>query len=182
MEERTTIARPYAEAAYQQARKEGEVDAWSNALELLSMVVQEPTVSERLDNPHVGNDQLEELVISVGTEVNAEMFSGTRGNFVKVLLEANRLGYAAEIFAQFHLLKAEDENTVDVSVISAYPLDEAAEDSIATAVKEKMGKEVLMTTEVDESLFGGIVVRAGDQVIDLSLRGKLGQLSNLLQH
>lgn len=177
MEERTTIARPYAEAAWQQARGEGQVEAWANAVELLSTIVQEPAVAERLGHPHVSRDQMNDLVSSVG----GETFSGSRGNFVKVLLEADRLGFAPEIFEEFHALKAADENRLDVEVISAYPLDQQAEQAIAAAVKEKMGKEVEMTTQVDESLFGGVVVRAGDQVIDLSLRGKLGQLSNLLQ-
>lgn len=177
MEERTTIARPYAEAAYQQACSESAVEAWTHAVELLSFIVQDPAVAERLDHPHVSREQLSDLVISVG----GEAFSGTRESFVKVLLEASRLGYAPEICSEFHALKAIDENTLDVEVVSAYPLDEAAEQAIAAAVKEKMGKEVQMTTSVDESLFGGVVVRAGDQVIDLSLRGKMGQLTNLLQ-
>mgnify|MGYP003997300741 CR=1 FL=1 len=182
MEERTTIARPYAEAAYQQARKEGQIDAWSDAVELLSVIVQEPSVADRLQHPNVSREQMSELVLSIGAEVSATLFSGTRENFIHVLLEAKRLGYAPEIFTQFHQLKAADENSVDVEGISAYPLDDAAEHSIAAAVKEKMGKEVLMTTEVDESLFGGIIVRAGDQVIDLSLRGRMDQLSSQLQN
>ncbi len=181
MEERTTIARPYAEAAYQQAKLEGQVEAWANAVELLSVIVQEPAVSERLDHPHVSQEQMSDLVLSVGAEVDGAVFSGTRESFIKVLLEANRLGYAPEIFDLFHQLKADDENTLDVEVISAYPLDDAAQQSIAEAVKEKMGKEVQMTTAVDESLFGGVVVRAGDQVIDLSLRGKMNQLTSQLQ-
>lgn len=181
MEERTTVARPYAEAAYQQAKLEGQVEAWANAVELLSVIVQEPTVSERLDHPHVSRDQMSDLVLSVGADVDASVFSATRESFVKVLLEGNRLGYAPEIFDLFHQLKAADENTLDVEVVSAYPLDSAAQETIATAVKEKMGREVQMTTTVDESLFGGVVVRAGDQVIDLSLRGKMNQLSSQLQ-
>ncbi len=181
MEERTTIARPYAEAAYQQACNEEQVEAWATAVELLSVIVQESAVAERLDHPHVSSEQMSDLVIGIGAEVDGDIFEGTRGNFVKVLLESNRLGYAPEIFELFHALKAEAENTLDVEVISAYPLDGAAEQSIADAVKEKMGKEIQMTTQVDESLIGGVVVRAGDQVIDLSLRGKVGQLTNLLQ-
>jgi F-type H+-transporting ATPase subunit delta len=177
MEERTTIARPYAEAAYQQAKLEGQVESWANAVELLSLIVQEPAVAERLNHPRVSREQLADLVLTVG----GEAFSGTRENFVKVLLEGSRLGYAPEIFAQFHQLKAEDENTLDVEVISAYPLDEAAQRSIASAVQEKMGKEVQMTTTVDDSLFAGVVVRAGDQVIDLSLRGRMNQLTSQLQ-
>ncbi|MBT5688601.1 MAG: F0F1 ATP synthase subunit delta [Gammaproteobacteria bacterium] len=176
MEERTTVARPYAEAAYQQARKEAQLDEWSAATEMLAAIVQDPAVAERLDHPHVSREQMADLVLSVGGAV----FSGTRENFIHVLLEAKRLGYAPEIFDHFHTLRAEDENVIDVEVLSAYPLNEAEERSIADAVSKKMGKEVLMTTVVDASLFGGVIVRAGDQVIDLSLRGKMNQLSNLL--
>ncbi len=180
MEERTTIARPYAEAAYQQACQEEQVEVWATALELLSAIVQDDAVSVRLNHPRFSREQMSELVLEVGASVNNGTFSGTRENFVKVLLEAGRLGYAAEIYEQFHILKADAENTLDVEVVSAYPLSEVEVNEIAAAVKEKMGKEVEMTTSVDESLYGGIVVRAGDQVIDLSLKGRVSQLATLL--
>ncbi len=181
MEERTTIARPYAEAAWQQASAEGEVDAWASAVELLAVMVQQPQVSERLHHPKFSREQLSELLLGVAAEVDGALLSGTRLNFVKVLLEANRLGYAPEIHELFHQFKAAAENSIEVEVVSAYPLDQAAEQSIVDAVTEKMGKAVQMTATVDESLFGGVVVRAGDQVIDLSLRGRLNQLAGQLQ-
>ncbi|MBT7307882.1 MAG: F0F1 ATP synthase subunit delta [Gammaproteobacteria bacterium] len=181
MEERTTIARPYAEAAFAQASREGAVEQWLGAVELLATIVKEPAVSERLAHPRFSNEQLSELVLAVGAGVDEELFNGTRENFIKVLLENRRLGYAPEISELFQWLKREDEKQIDVEVISAYPLDGPAEVAIAAVVKERLGKEVLITTLVDKSLFGGVVVRAGDQVIDLSLRGKMDQLSSLMQ-
>lgn len=177
MEERTTVARPYAEAAYAQARQENRVEEWASATELLSMIVSDSAVAVRLNDPRVSSQQLTELVIGIDSDV----FSGTTENFVKVLQENGRLGYAPEISSIFHQLKAEDENSLDVEVISAYSLDAASEDAMASAIKKKMGKEIQMTTKVDQSLIGGVIVRAGDQVIDSSLRGRMNQLSNELQ-
>ncbi len=177
MEERTTIARPYAEAAYAQARREEQVSAWADAVELLSVIVSDEAVALRLNDPRVSRAQLEELVMSVG----GEAFSGTRGNFIKVLLENGRLGYAPEICSLFQALRTADENQLDVEIISAYPLDTASEGAIAMAITEKMGKEIKMNSQVDPSLIGGVIIRAGDQVIDASLRGRVNQLSNVLQ-
>ncbi len=177
MEERTTIARPYAEAAYAQAGIEWQIADWADAIELLSAIVDEPSVAVRLNDPRVSREQMADLVISVG----GELFSGTRENFIKVLLENGRLGYAPEVNILFRELRAVDENQMDVEVTSAYSLDEVSKDAIAAAVKDKMGKEVQMNVEVDQSLIGGVIVRAGDQVIDLSLRGRMDQLSNTLR-
>ncbi len=179
--ERMTIARPYAEAAFQQAREEGTVTDWERAIELLSILVQDSAVAQRIAHPGVDRSDLERLLLDVGAEVDPEIFAGTRGNFMRVLLENRRLGYAPEIFMLFHTLRAEEEKRLDVEVISALALDADAEAAIATTLQQQRGKQVVIRSRVDPELIGGVMVKVGDQVIDLSLQGRLEQLRGRLQ-
>jgi len=114
---------------------------------------------------------------------DATVFSGgdRRGtNFLKLLLEYDRIAVLPEISAHFDALKADVENTVDVLVTSAAPLSAAQQQSIASALKRRLGREVKLDTKIDENLIGGAVIRAGDVVIDGSLRSRLEALSNVL--
>jgi len=99
---------------------------------------------------------------------------------VLVLAANKRLGLLAEIVALFEQFKAERERSVDVDVLSAFPLDTAAEQQLATVLKQKLQRDVKLTTRVDSSLIGGVVVRAGDTVIDSSVRGRLKKLAEAM--
>ena len=101
-------------------------------------------------------------------------------NFFKLLLENGRVSALPEIADQFEALKAKVENTVDAVITSAAPLSDAQQQAMADSLKEKLGREVNVTTEIDENLIGGAVIRAGDVVIDGSLRARLDGLANAL--
>jgi F-type H+-transporting ATPase subunit delta len=101
-------------------------------------------------------------------------------NFLKLLLENGRIGVLPEIAEHFEALKAEVENTVDAVVTSATALSKEQEQAIASSLKKRLGRDVRITTEIDENLIGGAVVRAGDVVIDGSLRARLTGLATAL--
>lgn len=174
MLEKTTIARPYAQAVFELAQDSGKTAEWSTALDLLQRIVSDAQMRLLLNNPKVSHQQLQDLVIDIG----ADSFFPLAKNFIKVLVSARRLQYAAQIAQLFEAKRADAEGRVDVEVSSAYALDQAQQDNIARGMSARLGKKVSISVIVDESLIGGAVIRAGDSVIDASLRGRLRELSN----
>jgi len=174
MLEKTTIARPYAQAVFELADDSGNTAEWSTALELLNRIVSDAQMRLLLNNPNVSHNQLQDLVIEIG---NDSFFQQAK-NFIKVLVSAGRLQYAPQIAELFEAKRADAEGRVDIKVSSAYELDQSQQDSIAKGMAARLGKKVSVSATVDESLIGGAVIRAGDSVIDASLRGRLTELSN----
>jgi F-type H+-transporting ATPase subunit delta len=174
MAEKVTIARPYAKAAFAYAQKENALAHWSDLLAAASTVVKDARVAPLVTSPRVTPEQLSEL-ISDASGVGAK---DLQRNFIGTLAENRRLGLLPEIAAMYETLRAEAENIADVQVTSAVPLDEAQRQRLATALKKRLNKrDVRLHCDVDASLVGGAVVRAGDMVIDGSLKGRLERLA-----
>ena len=114
------------------------------------------------------------------TDVGGTNFNGGMQNFVRVLAENHRLPLLPEIAAQYEQLRAAVENTVDVEVTSAVPLDAAQSENLERALNARLKRQVRMQNSVDPSLLGGAIVRAGDLVIDGSLKGRLERLATEL--
>jgi len=175
MQENLTLARPYAQAAYEQARDEGALGRWSDALQFLAAVVADPDMHRLIHDPRIGRQRLIEALVDIG----GDRFGPTFRNFIKVLDAAQRLVLAGEISALFERQRAEAENFAAAEIVTAFPLPTEQEQKIAAAVAQRIGREVRVSQRVDPSLIGGAVVRVGDTVFDLSLRGGLDQLGNL---
>ncbi len=172
MAERSTVARPYAKALFELALEQKKLDVWSEALGIAAAVVRDERVRKLLTSPHVMPDQLADLVIDIaGGNLDAE-----GRNFFRVLAANRRLGFLPEIAAIYEKLKAEEENTVDVTVTSAVALDAALQRKFAAALSARLRRNVRLQCEVDSTLLGGAVLRADDLVIDGSLRGRLERL------
>jgi F-type H+-transporting ATPase subunit delta len=173
MSEAITIARPYAQAAFDEAQKQNTLKAWSELLIGLAEFVSQAEVSSVIANPKVSKAQLFGLMeASMGTTGNIQ-----QRNFVHVLTENQRLTVLPEIVATFEALKAEAEQTVNVVVDSAFELSTAQQEKIVGAMKKRMGREVKLTCNVKKDLLGGVVIRAGDKVIDGSARTRLGEMA-----
>jgi F-type H+-transporting ATPase subunit delta len=126
-------------------------------------------------------DFLQGLIVSVGDATSVLGGGDKKGsNFLRLLLEYDRVSVLPEIAAHFAALKAKVENTVDVTVTSAAPLHSAQQQAIVKALRQRLGSNVKLSTQVNEKLIGGAVIRAGDVVIDGSLRSRLEKLSNAL--
>lgn len=176
MAERATIARPYAKAAFEYARDANAFAGWSQGLKSAADVVCDPRVAALTKSPQWTAAALVGLVNDVvGSKLDAGM-----QNFVRVLAENRRLLLLPEIAAHFEVLRAEVENTVDVEVVSAVPLDAAQRDKLQSALSARLKRRVRMQNSVDATLMGGAVVRAGDLVIDGSLKGRLDRLGTEL--
>lgn len=174
MAERITTARPYAKAIFALARTANTLGATSTGLQRAATVVADPQVHGLLGNPHVTPAQLADLVNGIaGLDDNGR-------NFIALLAQNRRLGFLPEIAALFEQMKAEVENAVDVEVVAAARLTPDQESRYAAALQKKLGRQVRLHTRVDGSLLGGAVLKAGDLVIDGSLKGRLDRLATEL--
>jgi len=185
MADNNTIARPYAEAAFEVASDAGMLTEWANALQVASDVLADGQVVKFLGNPGLTDDKRLQFLTDLFKAADAQVavLSGTDlkgSNFLKLLLEYGRVSVLPEISARFAVLKAEVENTVEVVVTSATALGDEQREAISNALKARLGRNIRLETEIDESLIGGAVIRAGDVVIDGSLRARLNGLSNAL--
>lgn len=176
MAERATIARPYAKAAFEYAREANAFAAWSQALARLAEIVADPRVAALTKSPQWSAADVASLVTDVaGASLNDGM-----QNFVGVLAEDHRLLLLPEIAAHYEQFRSAVENTVDVEVVSAVKLDAAQSDKLSAALARRLKRNVRMKNSVDATLLGGAVLRAGDLVIDGSLKGRLERLATEL--
>ena len=170
-----TIARPYARAAFEHAHAAGQLAPWGEMLARAGAAVEDERVASLIGNPHV---QRADLVALIG-EVAGAADERAR-NFIQLLADNGRLAALPQVAAQYAALRAEVENTVDVTVASALPLTAEQSDKLVQALSRRLRRTVRLSATVDPSLVGGAVVRAGDFVIDGSLRGRVERLANTM--
>ncbi len=174
MLETATLARPYAQAAFEQARDSGRVSAWSEGLVFLAALLSDPTLRALVHDPRLGRERLSRLIFDLA---GARLTPDLR-NFVRVLQDADRLLILPEIARLFAAQVADAAGRVEVEVVSAYALEEGQQLAIERVVRRRAGKEIEVQHRVDPALIGGAVIRMGDVVIDASVRGRLQQLAS----
>ena len=178
MAEIQTLARPYAEAVFELAKSSDALARWSEMLAFISAVAADENMQRLSNDPRLDRARFLELFLNIcGKNVSDE-----GANFVHLLLENRRLSLMPEIVLQFEALKAEAEARLEATVVSAFPLEAAQIKTLGDALKRKFGRDVNLTSQVDKTLLGGVVIRAGDLVIDGSLRGRLAELAVHLGH
>ncbi|GAB1265656.1 F0F1 ATP synthase subunit delta [Aurantivibrio infirmus] len=173
MAELTTIARPYARAAFEFARDVNALDRWSNMLATAATVAMHEGVAKLLGSPGIPSLKKGEIFV----DTCGDDLDGKVGNFIKHLAKNNRLTLLSEIREMFELLKANHEKTMDVEITSAFEISEEQCSKLAKALSTRLAREINLQTSVDSSLVGGAVIRAGDIMIDGSVRGRLAKLS-----
>ena len=176
MAELSTLARPYAKAAFQAAVEAGALVQWSEMLTTASAVTQNEEVIKVLTNPGLTGQQQAQTVI----EVCGETLNAAGQNLISVLAENKRISLLPQILEQFEHLKAEQEKSVDVEIISAFEVADETKAKLTQALKAKLEKEVTVTTTVDATLVGGAIIRAGDLVVDGTVKGKLAKLAEAM--
>jgi F-type H+-transporting ATPase subunit delta len=177
MAETATIARPYAEAVFQRADSTGTLATWSEWLGRLSAVAALPEVATLAGDPKLNPEQLYGVVMAAGgADAPAEV-----QNFVRVLIENNRIGAIPAVRDQFEVLRHEREGVVEAEVSTAFPLDAAQLAQVVADLEARFKRKVNAKVTVDASLIGGVRVTVGDEVIDASVRGKLDQMAAALK-
>jgi F-type H+-transporting ATPase subunit delta len=173
MADKITIARPYAKAAFAEARKDNRLGPWSEALHVAAAVVKDTRVQSLLGNPAVGSADLAKLVIGL----DGKQLDEHGRNFVQTLAENRRLAYLPEISTLFDELKDEAEGVIDVTVTSAAPLQDGQSEALSAALQRRLKRQVRLHSQTDPSLIGGAVLQAGDLVIDGSVRARLNRIA-----
>jgi F-type H+-transporting ATPase subunit delta len=177
MAELTTIARPYAEAAFRLAREANALPAWSQMLRFVSAVVVDPAMAVALDNPKLTAGDKEALVLSVC----GEKLDPLSRNFVRVLIEADRVGVLPQIQLLFEALKNDAEGVAKARIDSAFPLSDEQVDLLKAALERHFGKRIEATVNVDSALIGGARITVGDSVIDASVEAQLHAMATQLR-
>lgn len=176
----TTLSRPYARAAFSLADQAGTVESWSTMLAAASVAVASEAMQRVIGHPKVDEARLQGLF----DEVLGESADGSANrafkSFLTVLMHYRRLPLLPEIATQFETLRRSSEHRLKVNVTSAVEMGQDQLEKLAARLREKFGTEIEMETDVDKDLLGGLVVRAGDKVIDASVRGRLEQLGRQL--
>ena len=177
MAELTTIARPYAEAAFALAQETGTLPVWATMLRYASAVVADPAMARTLDNPKLTAGDKESLFLSVC----GEKLDVLGRRFVRVLVEADRIALLPQIVEQFDALKNDAEGVATARIESAFPLTDAQMAELTAALEKRYGKRIEATVEIDPALLGGARITVGDTVIDASVRAQLQSMANQLR-
>jgi F-type H+-transporting ATPase subunit delta len=177
MAEPSTIARPYAEAAFRLADQGGKLAEWSGTLAALAQVARDERVRAAIADPSLSAAKVAGLFISILTG----KLSGEAENFVRVLADNHRLEVLAEIRVQFEALKNEREGVVEAEIQTAFPLDEAQRADLIARIEKHMGRKVKARVIEDKALIGGVRIVIGDKVIDASARAQLAALESALK-
>jgi F-type H+-transporting ATPase subunit delta len=177
MAELATLARPYANALFDVAKSERALEQWSRMLANLAAVAEADKVRHLLESPDLADEVKAQRLI----DLCGEELSDRAKNTVRLLARNKRLGLIGEIREQFEVRKAEEEKILEVEVISAFELTAEQSDKLRHALRRKFDREVNLTGRVDSTVLGGAIIRAGDTVIDGSIRGRLDKLAETLQ-
>ncbi|NDY94228.1 F0F1 ATP synthase subunit delta [Wenzhouxiangella limi] len=170
---RTTLARPYARAAFQSARAHDSVQTWGHNLAVAAQVASEEPMPALLENPRLTKAQILDVFREAGGEALDDRFL----NFLKTLSQYRRLALLPDVYVQFEALRREAEERVHVLVTSAHAMSEEQARRLSERLRQRFEREIDLEVEVDASLIGGAVIRARDQVIDGSVRGQLKRLA-----
>lgn len=176
MSEAVTIARPYADAAFEVAQKQNALQEWAEMLRSMAQVMRHPEVQVAVNNPRVTSSQLEALLQAFLGQSASEQ----QKNFMRVLAANRRLAVLPEISALFEARKAEAEKTVNVIVDSAFELTAEQQSRIVAALKKRLARDIKLTCNVKKELLGGAVIRIGDKVIDGSALTRLAEMASAL--
>ena len=174
MAELTSLARPYARAAFESARDSNQLDQWSEALNLLAAVTADPDMIRVLKHPGLTAGQKVEVI----SDVCEGRLPDSVRNFITTMADNRRLTLLPAIAELFSDYRHDYERSVEVQLTTAFEMDAEQQDKLSQALARKLDRKISISSRVDRSIIGGVVIEAGDLVIDASVRGKLAKLAN----
>jgi F-type H+-transporting ATPase subunit delta len=175
-----TSARPYARAVFELATEEGQLQQWQDRLRLAAVIAADTDMLAMFELPSMLASEQAELFLSVASESAKADINDDFKNLVALLAENGRLAIFSAIATVFETLKQEAEGRIEVLIRSAKELTAEQQEKISKSLGERLGKEISISTEIDESLIAGAVITAGDLVIDGSASGRMDKLSTAL--
>ena len=178
MAEAITVARPYAQAAFMSANAKQALKDWSDMLSLMAAIADDAAMHDLIDSPHLTETQLADLFI----EVAGDNVNDSGANFIRILAENRRLALLPESAALYEIQRRAAEGIVQAEMVTAFPATEAQQAGIIASLSKRLGRDIELSCSTDAELLGGAIIRAGDLVIDGSVRGKLERLGSALNH
>jgi F-type H+-transporting ATPase subunit delta len=177
MSELSTLARPYAAAVFKRASESGSAEQWSQMLGFIAAVVKDNGIATIIENPKVSQERLIQLLLDICQgQLNQE-----GENFLKLLVQNDRLTLAPQISSLYENHKADAEGYVDVDVTTAYSFTKDEQKKFTSALEKTLAKKVRISVSVDKALIGGFLAKAGDRVIDGSIKGRLQHMQKTLK-
>ncbi|MCP0914882.1 MULTISPECIES: F0F1 ATP synthase subunit delta [Legionella] len=175
-----TIARPYAKAIFEHALAAKQLVLWSTVLKELALAVQEPDAKKFVSNPTTSAELKTKLLLSIFAQADYQGEMNFVQSFIALLAENKRLMVLPDISALYEALRAEQEKTLVVQVLSFSELTPVQQERLVKSLSQRLHRQIALDIKIDKSLLGGAIVRAGDLVIDGSVRGKLNKLGTNL--
>lgn len=176
MADLSTTARPYAKAIFEMAQSSGNLNEWSASLATLAAISVDTRMRSFISDPKITTDQVAEVVLQVA----GDQLDDHGRNFVRLLAENHRIQNLPDIAALYEIMKADAEGVVDVEIFSVEPLSDEHRERLGASLRRKLGRDVRMTFGIDKTLLGGALIKAGDLVIDGTVRGRLHKLAGAL--
>lgn len=170
------IARPYAKAIFELARQERDFQAWSDSLQLLSAIASDPAVMGLMKDPKYPKEKLEELFVSI----QPDSLNEESKNLIHVLGRFRRLSCLPDIARIYEIYRAQAEQVMKVTFLSAVPLDASYQQVVRARLSKRFQRQIELDCHVDPTLIGGAIIRIGDEVVDGSVRGRLLSLKENL--
>jgi len=178
MAEAITVARPYAQAAFMYANAQQALKDWSDMLSLLAAVASDADMQQLIDSPHLTEARLADLFI----EIAGDRINSNGANFIRVLASNGRLKLLPEIAALYEIQRRDAEGRIQAELVTAFPASESQQAEVIASLRKRLGRDVELSCSTDAGLLGGAIIRAGDLVIDGSIRGKLERLGAALNN
>lgn len=178
MSESAQVARPYAKAVFEIASAAGTVQRWSSLLNALAAITRDKQMMAAVKNPHFTAEKLQQIIQDTLKAMSFSELSEEEQRFITLLLSRHRIELLPLIATFFDELMSAAESTIEMMVSSAHPLNDGQKKALEKALAQRFGRRPALNFEVREALIGGILVQAGDQVIDASVSGQLTRMMN----
>ncbi|MBS5926482.1 MAG: F0F1 ATP synthase subunit delta [Clostridium sp.] len=171
------LDRRYALALYEVAKEKDKVDEYINDLrEICDLIENNKDFYEVVKHPQISTKNKKRTFINIFKgKIDEELLS-----FLLILIEKDRILYLREKLNEMEKIDLERKNILSAVVKTAVPLLESEISDLQEKLEKQYNKKIIMTTEIDKSLLGGVYVRVGNDVIDGTIKSKLEEMKDIM--
>jgi len=175
----TILAKRYAKAIFAVGQEEGKSEAFSQTLNVLGDFLEKyPEAMDGLTNPLYPMELREKVIAHLISELQADQFMG---NFLNLVVQKKRADILPEIATEFQVLVDTDQNISRGTIVSASEIPGELQAKVQSTLESITGKKVILTSEIDPFIIGGIVAKVGDLVMDGSIKTQLAGLNESIK-
>lgn len=172
----TTAARPYAKAAFEYAVSNNILTKWANSLQVLAQISINKSVVPLLTDPRFSLEERKQLFC----ELAGKWIDDKLSNFISLLAQNRRLAALPEIYFLYEEFRRNHEKIVEVEITSFLPLSQTQQKRLTEMLVQRLKSKVTLNYHIDKNLLGGLIVQAGDLVIDGSILGQIHKMRHYL--